>query len=72
MKETGNSLVIPLDTLIAERLDMNMDTPDYGEEGVVAAYGLLQHRLQAALELVDDEISRRSRRNLAPGSGRIN
>jgi len=38
MQETRNSLVIPLDTLIAERLDMNMDMPDYDEDGVLAAY----------------------------------
>jgi len=72
MNEGGNSVIIPLDTLIAEQLDMNMDAPDFGEDGVLPAYGLLQHRLKAALELVEDEISRRSARNLAPGSIRIN
>lgn len=71
MQEKGNTPVIPLDTLIAERLDTNIDEPDYGEDGVLPAYFMLRERLKAALDLVESEISRRSTRNPV-GSEQIN
>lgn len=71
MQEKGNAPIIPLDTLIAERLDSNIDEPDYGEDGVLPAYFMLRERLKAALDLVESEILRRSTRNPV-GSERIN
>jgi hypothetical protein len=70
MQDKGNTPIIPLDTLIAERLDTNMDEPDYGKDGVVPAYKLLRERLKAALDLVESEILRRTTRH--PGSQKIN
>lgn len=63
MQEKGNTPVVPLDTLIAERLDTSIDEPDYGEDGVLPAYFMLRERLKAALDLVESEILRRSTRN---------
>lgn len=70
MDEKGNLPVIPIDTLVAEKLDANMDEPDYGEDGVLQAYYAMRERLKAALDLVESEILRRT--TMHPPSTQIN
>ncbi|WP_234729620.1 hypothetical protein [Acidocella facilis] len=70
MLEVGNAPAIPLETLVAETLDMHMYEPDYGEEGVLQAYRAMREQLKEALDLVESEIARRVTQH--PGTERIN
>jgi hypothetical protein len=69
----SNALVeIPLDQLILERVDMNIDEPNGGEDGALAAYSVLRERLKEALNAVETEILRRRAPGAAPDPKRLN
>jgi hypothetical protein len=69
----ANSLVeIPLDQLILERVDLNIDEPNEGKDGVLPAYITLRERLKEALGIVEGEILRRKAPGAVPDPNRLN
>lgn len=69
----SNFLVeIPLDQLILERVDLNIDEPNDGKGGVLPAYVTLRERLKEALNIVETEILRRRAPGAAPDPTRLN
>ncbi|MDR3526616.1 MAG: hypothetical protein P4L57_05005 [Rhizomicrobium sp.] len=59
---------VAVDELVANTLELNRNEPDDGEDGVLPVFANMRNRLVHALELVDAEISRRSRKSDVPDS----
>jgi hypothetical protein len=63
---------ISIDELIFQRVDTDIDEPNEGEGGVLAAYSALRVRLKEALNIVETEILRRGTPGAAPDPKRLN